>query len=763
MAKKYRVIAHGMHEAEIAKAKSVMPTGQATEAFVTGVADQAQIDEMSRGGLVVQKVAEVDDQNVPVDARAETPGAGTRTISGQFRSRTISRTLERAPGAAAEVDLSRPNVYLIQIKGPLLPDYRQRLEALGVKLMEGYRNDFYSAFLTPQQVGSVGGLGFVATVQLFDSGESAPSAGAAFESLSPEAPASGVRRMLTYDVRLHRAEDLAKVKGWFDQQHVAVAGASGRKIRIYLLEDAPVFSDLVGLPEVERCEEYIEPKLFNDRARLLMRIDSNPAGAAFPFDGAGEIVAVADTGIDDQHPDFAGRLAPPIALGRPGRSDDPNGHGTHVAGSVLGDGKASNGDHKGVAPAAKLFFQSLLDSGGGLGGLPLDLGELFEQAYQAGARIHNNSWGAATASTYTLNSNEVDEFVSKRRDMLVVIAAGNEGQASNRRNTPAGVVDWLSLGAPATAKNALTVGASRSDRSDGGLSQSTWGATWSNKFPDPPIGAELVSGDPEALAAFSSRGPSDDRRIKPDIVAPGTDILSTKSAIAPITHFWGTHANASYAYMGGTSMATPLVSGCAALVRQYYVGSRNHEPSAALLRATLINGARWLKGRDANESNPAGVVPDGNYDQGFGCVNMSATVPNPGQPGLELDFEDNWKVPARQLPNTGARRRFMLQVGGARSLRICLAYTDPPGRGLQNNLNLFVQTPDNTKLFGNQQLRQSLSIPDVDNNVEVVRIDNPKPGAYLIQVTATNLLRSPQDFALVVTGDLAGATLQNVG
>jgi serine protease AprX len=74
-----------------------------------------------------------------------------------------------------------------------------------------------------------------------------------------------------------------------------------------------------------------------------------------------------------------------------------------------------------------------------------------------------------------------------------------------------------------------------------------------------------------------------------------------------------------------------------------------------------------------------------------------------------------------------------------------------------------VQTPDNTKLFGNQQLRQSLNIPDVDNNVEVLRIDNPKPGPYLIQVTATNLLRPPQDFALVVTGDLGGAKLQAVG
>ena len=74
-----------------------------------------------------------------------------------------------------------------------------------------------------------------------------------------------------------------------------------------------------------------------------------------------------------------------------------------------------------------------------------------------------------------------------------------------------------------------------------------------------------------------------------------------------------------------------------------------------------------------------------------------------------------------------------------------------------------MQTPDNTKLFGNQQLRQSLNIPDVDNNVEVVRIDSPKPGSYLIQVTATNLLRSPQDFALVVTVDLGGAKLQSVG
>ena len=74
-------------------------------------------------------------------------------------------------------------------------------------------------------------------------------------------------------------------------------------------------------------------------------------------------------------------------------------------------------------------------------------------------------------------------------------------------------------------------------------------------------------------------------------------------------------------------------------------------------------------------------------------------------------------------------------------------------RGLQNNLNLFVQLPDGSKAMGNADLPNSLHIPDPDNNVEVVRFDNPAPGQYLVQITASNLLKPPQDFALVVVGD----------
>ena len=113
-----------------------------------------------------------------------------------------------------------------------------------------------------------------------------------------------------------------------------------------------------------------------------------------------------------------------------------------------------------------------------------------------------------------------------------------------------------------------------------------------------------------------------------------------------------------------------------------------------------------------------------------------------------------------QFTSTGQRFRFQLSLAAPSSvLSICIAYTDLPARALQNNLNLFVQKPDNTKVVGNAQLPMSLNIPDPDNNVEIVRLPDAAAGIYIIQISATNLLRGPQDFALVVTGEnLSGLT-----
>lgn len=741
-----RVIAFGMHESEIFDAEQILGSSGKTDAFVVGDASDAQIAELRSKGLIVQELAA---------KQPETPGKGSAAFGTELRSTTFSTVVASAPINDLP-DLSKPNVYLIGFQGPLLETYRAQLAAMGVELLQAYKGDFYSAYLTIAQRTQVSALAFVSRVEFY--GAQHKSAGSSSPAVAGAASPKD-QRLVVYDVKLQRPEDAASLRDWLQKNDVVIVASSARKFRIALLANSPVFNQLVSRTEVERFEEYVEPKLFNDHARVLLRIDHVPA-QPFPYDGTGELIAVADTGIDDTHPDFAGRFTT-AALGRTGQTDDPNGHGTHVAGSALGSGAGSNGAFKGTAPAATLFFQSLLDSGGGLRGLPADLGDLFDQAYKQGARIHNNSWGSATASTYTMSSSEVDDFVAAHQDMLVVIAAGNEGQAAINRNSPPGFVDWLSIGAPATAKNALTVGASRSDRTSGGLSSMTWGTAWPAAFPWGPIAVATISGDPEALAGFSSRGPSDDRRIKPDVVAPGTDIVSARSKLAPINHYWASHTNTNYAYDGGTSMATPLVSGCAALVREYFSRERTHKtPSSALVRSCIINGARWLTAADSVASNPPGVTPAGNFDQGFGCVDMFSTLPNPANAKLRLEFVDSWvSNPDVSLKMTGDKCRFTISVDSGLPLRICLAYTDVPGRALQNNLNLLVQTPSNAKLTGNFQLRMGLLPLDTDNNVEVVRIEAPPKGDYLIQVTAANLLKPPQAFALVVTGDLGTSKL----
>ena len=642
--------------------------------------------------------------------------------------------------------------YFVRLRGPLLEIWRQQLLAAGVTLMESMGDGSYKARLNRERVAAVSRLPFVVAVRW-----NSPQAAA---GNVPQASDFGVSappvNPIAYDVRLHDPADLQKIIQWMKSRNLAVVGSGSRKIRFRAGEDAPILDEMGALPEVDgRPTLYVEPELYNNFARHLLGIDGpdrDHPSSQLREDGAGQIVAVADTGIDDKHPDFQGRFEGIVALGRADDTSDPDGHGTHVAGSVLGDGTASNGEIKGIAPGAKLYFQSLLDAKGKLTGLPVNLGDLFEQAYAAGARIHNNSWGSKTPSTYTPDSEEVDEFIHNRKDMLVVIAAGNAGVSgpASKKAEP-GFVDWLSIGAPGSCKNALTVGASRSDRNDGAYGASKWMQKWPISFPSGLIGEERVSGDPECLAAFSSRGPTTDRRIKPDVVAPGTDIASTKSSTAPIGNYWGPYPPKPdlYAYDGGTSMATPLVSGCAALVRQYYVETCGHKrPSAALLKATLVNSTKWLTGADSN----AKTIGKPNYHQGHGLVYMGNAYPNDSQPGMELRFVDDWET--FQFTRTGQRKRYQFILpNDIPELRICMAYTDAPSRGLQNDVNVMLQCLDDAeKILGNQDLPDQLTLPDPDNNLEGIRVPNAKKGTYLIQVFVSNLLKPPQDFALVVTG-----------
>ncbi|MFD3940043.1 S8 family serine peptidase [Streptomyces sp. NPDC058611] len=734
-----RVIAYFMHEGEASEAMKMLSKASATESFVIGDIDEEDIPQLKAAGLTVDPL----DPNPSV----ETSAVARADLGGRFS--TSSREIRRAELPPLERD--EPAQWVLQLGEPLLEDYRTKIIELGVVVHRAIPQKAYLVNATPEQADELINLPFVMSVERYGPQLSAPIRLSARETGEEESvePDTGTH---TWDLVLTDPDARAGVTSWLeehaDKWGLRVLGKGGRRIRIELTAGSPLEDRITQVPGVVEMSEYVPPKLFNDVARALMGVTA-PSNGAFPFTGKGQIVAVADTGLDDSHPDFAGRVVDAIALGRPGDFSDPHGHGTHVAGSILGDGLASQGAFQGVAPEAQLYFQSVMDAAGNLSGLPVSLEELFEPAYLAGARIHNNSWGAATEAAYTANSDDVDEYMRKRPDMLVVIAAGNEGQAAVRSRSNEGFVDWLSLGSPGSSKNALTVGAARSSRTEGPGGQLTWGQ-WGRglPFPDDPIANQLVSGDPEALAAFSSRGPCDDWRVKPDVVAPGTDILSTRAATAPQGSFWGLHANSMYAYMGGTSMATPLVTGCAALVREYYVRERSIKPSAALLKATLINGTRRLTADDA-------IAADPHFHQGFGAIHMPSTLPNPGHPDLALAFVDCWETPAQQLPDSGSRIRFAVEAAEGTPLRVCMAYTDLPGRSLQNDLSVMMEAPDGTKHAGNDDLPNQLLNMDNTNNVEIIRLEAPKAGRYTIQVFARTLLkRKRQDYALVVTGKL---------
>jgi subtilisin family serine protease len=237
----------------------------------------------------------------------------------------------------------------------------------------------------------------------------------------------------------------------------------------------------------------------------------------------------------------------------------------------------------------------------------------------------------------------------------------------------------------------------------------------------------------EQVVAFSSRGPTSDGRIKPDVVAPGTFILSTRSSQIAANNFaWAAYPpnKKRYFHMGGTSMATPLTAGALALVREFLRRKRQiASPSAALMKAVLVAGARRL---------PGGGSALVDNDQGYGRVDLDRSLRGvlTTIEGEGLATGEGW---------TGS---FSLS-SSTKTLRIVMAYTDYPGEALINNLNLIVTAPDGKKYVGNHTAAapNAMSL-DAMNNVELVQVGNPKKGTWTLDVVASNVSAGPQDFAL---------------
>ncbi len=496
------------------------------------------------------------------------------------------------------------------------------------------------------------------------------------------------------------------------------------------------------------------------------------------YTGGGVSVGAVDSGLDTgsknpAHLDFGGGrilnissypvynydlegCGLPVNLGADdGPADFDSGHGTHVMGSMAGSGAASTGTYQGLAPQALIHFQAMeqfvqwptgcTPASGYYPMFPAFLNMPLEEAYSWGVRIHNNSWGGAGYGVYDSDAVDYDTFAHDNPNFLMTVAAGNEGIDLNAD----GQVDPDSLLSPGTAKNVLTLGASESvPNPSGGYAAYQWGS-W-GIFPTNPINTDYVSSNPMEMAAISSVGPTDDGRIKPDLVAPGTDIISAKATGAPGTG-WGAHpTNTNYMYNGGTSMSSALAAGAAALVREYYIQTEMLvDPSAALIKATLINTAVDISGY-GNPLYEAGY-PIPNMHEGWGRIDVGAATN-----GAQRAFFDN-----PTALNTGETFTWQFEIGPNIPLKVTLVWTDPPaaalaGTTLVNNLDLTVMDHGGTIFYGNVfngGWSQPGGSPDSINTVENIFLFTPPPGRYTVTVSGTNVPIESQSFALIVQGE----------
>ncbi|MGW0821640.1 S8 family peptidase [Streptomyces sp. NPDC002845] len=289
-----------------------------------------------------------------------------------------------------------------------------------------------------------------------------------------------------------------------------------------------------------------------------------PAAREAGYTGKGAKVAVLDTGWDHDHPDLQGRVVAEhnFANGSD-NADDDNGHGTHVAGIVAGSGGASGGRYEGVAPDADLLVGQVLGASGS--GFGSDIIEGMEWAVAQGADVVNLSLGSRTPSAGDDVLSQAVNTLSAQSDTLFVVAAGNSGPGAT------------TVGAPAAADAALTVGA-------------------------------VDSAD--AIASFSSRGPRlGDGAIKPDITAPGVNVIAARAKGTPAGDRDPVDDN--YARLSGTSMAAPATAGAAALLAQAHPkwdGER--------LKAALTATASPQPGQSV-------------YDQGSGLTDVARAVRQP--------------------------------------------------------------------------------------------------------------------------------------
>ena len=599
-------------------------------------------------------------------------------------------------------------IYLVNMIGPIHSEWRARLESRGIEIINYVPNYAYEVKMTPEWAERVEDLEFVEWVDIYQPG-------------------------------FKLAEDV-------EPGMITVTFANGERSIINVRNEDQLV-ELANRNDVYYISHFIEPELSDEMATqtigggLWIWDPENDPDSAYRghgdygslatqlgYDGDGVTIAVADTGLGDGttydagHPDFDGRVIGGYDYEsesfEEGEWDDGHGHGTHCTGSAAGHTHGGTGETvyedyyaaEGTAPGSEIFAVKIFDDGGNwiAGDDYYEIVEIPKQAEDS--YIHSNSWGSSAEGAYTESSEDFDRAVrDANRDspenepMTITVSAGNDGPGAMQGG------GYNSIGAPATAKNVITVGSTEN-------------------YPE---------GNPEAVSGFSSRGWTDDNRVKPDVMAPGEDIYSTQP-------------DGEYDYMSGTSMSNPAVAGAAASIVDWYESAYGEKPHPSMVRALMINTAYDLANEQSDTGENSPYIP--NQDEGWGMVNL----PNIVHKDVNMLLENE-----NSLIETGEVNEYEIeQDDGTEPLRISLTWTDEAAQDgdewtLKNDLNLEVESPSGDIYRGNN-LVESWSVPGEDtydtfdtnddgwddvNNVENVYLlpEDVEDGTYTVRVIGHNV------------------------
>jgi len=481
---------------------------------------------------------------------------------------------------------------------------------------------------------------------------------------------------------------------------------------IKLITEEILISDIANEENVQWIN-VIEKTLqtHNDGNRQNIGVDTLQV-SPFNLNGNSVVVAEWDSGwADIGHDDFLGRLtigdSATCGGGDSGTCGTVN-HSTHVAGTVFGDGtlSSSNGGSalqwRGMAPQATLISYEWWDSSS-------ELNSEHDAAINTyDASLAQNSWGyeyngcgSDCNGGYDSFAGELDSIVrgSKGKKISQIWSSGNKRSNTQTNGFCEDGTNYDCIGIPGTAKNAITVGATNSND--------------------------------DSMTSFSSWGPTNDGRLKPEVTAPGCQ-SGTDNGVT------STFSNDVYGVFCGTSMAAPTTSGVVALMYEEFA-NKGIFPLPSTIKAILTHTSIEL----------GNAGPD--YSFGYGRIDALATINKIDEDAGTTD------VIKEDTISNGQTLEFDMTV--ASTVKVTLVWDDPAATPnanptLVNDIDLVLISPDSTifspwVLDPNNPANLATKGTNTIDNIEQVFIENAQAGIWTVRITGTSIPTAPQTFSLV--------------